>query len=227
MHEIYPSGQESLHGLTRVPESYPATGTMRAIAGALVAGNVNLYRGTGREAQPVLSDPRAIVLGPDFFADGANGRVVFEGASACARIAAASVAGIALSADQVRALCEVSTDPDIDGPGYKDLRKRVMSALPRRVRKEIERLVEEQRGNVRTELPVWDDEERKRALRVAVVFSRDLRVVAQRVAPEAVAAPSVEERRRLLAANAAVVDALRFAASEACWAAHRRVFGQA
>ena len=226
LHEIFPSGQESLHGLTRVPDSVSATGTVRAVSGSLGAGPVVLLRGGPRDAGPVLSDPRAIVLGPEYFADGANGRVTFEAASACGRIAAASVAGVSLASDQLKMLCETAADPNADGPGYRDLRKRVSSVLPRRVRKEIERLVEEQPGDVRRELPAWEDEERKRALRLGVVFTRDLRVVAQRIAPDALASVSIDERKKLLAAHPIMVDALRFAASEACWAAHRRIFGQ-
>src|SRR5439155_732228 len=84
------------------------------------------------------------------------------------------------------------------------------------------------RGTARSAALLFsDDEERKRALHAAVVFCRDLRVVAQIVAAEALAAPTAEDRRRALAANPAMTDALRFAASEACWSAHRRIYAQA
>ncbi len=227
LHEIFSNGPDAIQGLTRVPETVAAAQSVRAVANALAAGPLMLFRGTGREAHPVLTDPRAVILGADYFTDAGAGRVVYEAAGACGRIAAASVTGVALPADQLRALCDVLTDPNADAPGYRDLRKRVGSALPRRVRKEIERVLEESPGNARSELPIWDEEEKRRAMRLGVVFSRDLRVVAQRLAPDLVAATTIEERRRALAANPAMVEALRFAASEACWAAHRRVFGQA
>ena len=129
--------------------------------------------------------------------------------------------------EQVQALLEVTTDPVADAPGYKEMRKRIGSILPRRARKEIERIVDEDGGELRRVWAAWDEEERRRSLRAGVVFCRDLRIVAHVVAPEALAAATVEDRRRALGANGAMVDALRFAASEACWAAHRRVFGQA
>jgi hypothetical protein len=152
--------------------------------------------------------------------------VLFDSAYISARVAAQSAVGAALPPEQVVALMEVSTDNAADGPGYRELRKRLGSALPRKWRKELERIVEEGGGEAKREYPLWDDEERKRALRAAVVFCRDLRVVAQIVAPEALATASLDERRRALAQNGAMADALRFAASEACWAAHRRVYGQ-
>jgi hypothetical protein len=86
--------------------------------------------------------------------------------------------------------------------------------------------LEEGGGDLRREWGPWEEEERKRALRAGVVFCRDLRIVAQVFAPEVLAIAAPEERRRRIAASAPLVDALRFAASEACWATHRRVYGQ-
>jgi hypothetical protein len=72
---------------------------------------------------------------------------------------------------------------------------------------------------------VWEEEERSRAVRTGVLLCRDLRVVAQAIAPEGLRLAG-DERRKAFARNNGMVDALRFAASEACWSTLRRVFGQ-
>lgn len=227
IHDIFSNASDALQGLTRVPETVAVAQRVRAIASALSAGPIVLFRTSGRDVNPVLTDPRAMVLGAEFFADSAAGRLMYAAAAAAGRIAAASVAAVALPPEQVRALCEVLADPSADAPGYRELRKRALSALPRRVRKEIDRLIDEAPGSVHTELPLWNQEEQRRTARLGVLFCWDLRVVAQFLAPELAVAATPEERERALARNPAMVDALRFAASEACWAAHRRVFGQA
>jgi tetratricopeptide (TPR) repeat protein len=226
LHEIFPAGHESLAGFTRIPDAYPAATRARAVGAALGVTALHLVRGAGRDAAVLMSEPRALVLGPEHLTDAGTARLLFDAAHGCARIAAGSTLGLVLPHEQVLAVLEVATDPDADAPGYRELRKRVSSALPRRARKEIERILEEGGGDLRREWGPWEEEERKRALRAGVVFCRDLRIVAQVFAPEVLAIAAPEERRRRIAASAPLVDALRFAASEACWATHRRVYGQ-
>jgi hypothetical protein len=226
LHQVFPGGSESLAQHTRIPDAYPLAPRLRAIAAALGVAQVALYRGATREATLVLSEPRALVLSAEQLTDAGATRAVYDAAQAFSRVAGQSAIGLVLPPDQVRALLDVATDAAADAPGYRDLRKRLASALPRRARKDLERAIEEGGGSVHAELPAWDDEERKRGRRAALVFSRDLRVAAQALCPEALAAPNVDERRRLLAANSVMADALRFAASEACWGAHRKLFGQ-
>jgi hypothetical protein len=227
LHEVFPSaGQEALSTLPKLPDSYPSVIAARSIASALGVSSLTLLRGPQRDGVGLLSNPRAAVLGTEDLAEGAQGRVLFSTAQIAARVAAGSLAGAVLRTDQVQALLDVATDPNVDGPGYRELRKKLLSALPRRSRKELEKVVEEGGGDVRREWALWDDEERRRALRAGVVSCRDLRVVAAIMAPEALSTASVEERRRALAASAPMVDALRFAASDGCWSAHRKVFGQ-
>lgn len=227
VHEILPGGQEALAGRTRIPDAYPAATRLRAVGASLNAPNVALYRNTGREPLLALSDPRALLLGADHLNENSETRLLFDGAGALARIAAASSLTAAVSHEQLLALLDVSTEPVADLPGYRELRKKVGSVLPRRARKDLERIVEEGGGDVRRELPLWEDEERSRAVRLGVLFCKDMRVAAQSLAPEAAATAQPEERRRLLAAVPAMADALRFCASEACWGTLRRLFGQA
>jgi hypothetical protein len=226
LHELFPAGQDSLDERTPLPEQHPAAVRARAIGAALGVNSLPLYRGRGGDGGIVLSDPRALVLGAEHLTDGGIPRLQFDVALACARIAAGSTAGQVLPAEQLFAVLTVATDANADGPGYRELRKRVKSALSWRARKELDRVVTEAPGDLRLEWGPWQEEERTRALRLGVVVCRDLRVVAGLCASEALAAPNGEARRRRLAESPAMIDALRFAASEACWAAHRRLYGQ-
>ncbi|MBL8684736.1 MAG: hypothetical protein JNK05_36505 [Myxococcales bacterium] len=225
--ELFPQGLESLRGFQKAPAGIPAVRMLEAISASLVTGVAQLYRGRGREALAVFAQPPALVLGVDYFAEGAVSHLIFECARMAAHIGGQSVSQRVLPVSDLLTTLEVVTDPNIDEPGYKDARKRAGSVLPRRVRKEIERIVEESGGaTVRAELPRWVDEESRRGLRAGVVFARDLRTVAQIIVPEAVAAPSMAARREQLARSTLMVDALRFCASDACSRALERVFGK-
>jgi hypothetical protein len=224
--ELFPQGAESLRGYTKAPAGIPALRMLEAIALSLGSGVAQLYRGRGRESRAIFAQPPALVLGADYFGEGAISHLIFECARMSAHVGGQSVALRVLAPSDLLALLEVITDPNIDEPGYKDMRRRANSVLPRKVRKDIERFVEESGGaSVRAELPRWIDEEARRGLRAGVVFARDLRSVAQIIAPEA-AGVSGEARRELLGRSPLMVDALRFCASDVCSRALERVFGK-
>src|SRR5262249_35389393 len=131
LHEVFPNGQASLNAVPRLPDSYPASVCCRLVAAALGVHSLLVLRGSTRGTMLLLSDPRAIVFGPEDLADGSLPRVFFHSAYNCSRIAAGTAIGPALPAEQVRALVEVIADGSADGPGYRDLRKRLASVLPR------------------------------------------------------------------------------------------------
>ncbi len=224
--ELFPQGVESLRGYTKAPAGIPAVRMLEAIALSLGSPVAQMYRGRGRESVAVFAQPPAIVLGVDYFAEGAISHLIFECARMSAHVGGMSVALRVLPPSDLLALLEVVTDPNIEEAGYKEMRRRANSVLPRKVRKDIERFVEESGGaSVRAELPRWIDEEARRGLRAGVVFARDLRTVAQVIVPEA-AGTSGEARREVLARNPLMIDALRFCASDACSRALERVFGK-
>jgi hypothetical protein len=144
-------------------------------------------------------------------------------AASLARLAGGSAAGCALPAETVQALLRVASDPDADGD--RELKKRVASALPRRVRKELERIGEELGRIDGRAWAAWEEEERARGRRAGVLFARDLRAAARSIAPEVVATADSNQRRTRVAASPAMLDALRFAASDACWELLLRVHG--
>ena len=126
---------------------------------------------------------------------------------------------------QTAALLDAATLPDADGPAIRDFRKRVGSALPRKTKKELERIVAEGGADLHAELAIWEAEESRRALYSAVVLCRDMRAVAQAIASDALALPRVDDRRQALAANSRLREVLEFIASSACWDVFHRIYG--
>ncbi len=217
---IFPDGQELVGMLEPLPGLEPAAALARSIAHALAVGSVDIYRGDSGDPLLLMSEPRALVLDPHHL--GSAGRTSFDAASALSRLAAGSAVGQVLEPDRVQALLRVATDPAGD-PANRDLRKRLTSAIPRRARKDLERTAADVGVIDQRRWAVWEQEERRRARRAGIVFSRDLRAAAVSILPDAVTAP-IERRLALIAASEPMLDALRFAASDTCWSLCRRIF---
>ncbi len=223
LHEIFPEAGELRESLAPLPDVHPAAGLAQRFAPALAVDSLEIYRGDKGDPPILLTEPRALALGPDQVADDSLSRAAFDIASALARLAGGSAVGVAVPGDQVQALLRIASDPDSEED--RDLKKRVASALPRRVRKDLER-IGEQSGLIDSRAwSAWDEEERARGRRAGVLFSRDLRAAARSIAPEVLATSGSAERRARVAASPAMLDALRFAASDACWELLLRVHG--
>ena len=218
---IFPDGQELVAMLEPLAGSQPAAAMARGIAMALAVPSVDIYRGDAGDPLLLMSEPRALALGPDHLAS--LSRAGFDAASALSRLAAGSAVGQVLEPDRVQALLRVATDPSND-PVNRDLRKRLSSAMPRRARKDMERTASDTGVIDQRRWAAWEQEERRRARRAGVVFCRDLRAVAASLVPDAAAALAPERRRALIASSEPMLDALRFAASDACWSLCRRLF---
>ena len=219
---IFPDGQELLSVLEPMPEQEPAASQARSIAHALAVPSIEILRGDRGDPFLLVSEPRALALSPEHLASLAL--TSFDSAYALSRLAAGSAIGHVLEPDRVQALLRVATDPGAGDPAHRDLRKRVSSAMPRRARKELERAAQDI-GIIDTRRwAAWEQEERRRARRCGVVFARDLRAVAASLAPEAATATTIDQRRAIIAASDAMLDALRFAASDACWSLCRRLY---
>jgi tetratricopeptide (TPR) repeat protein len=228
LHEIYRDATDLLKGVPVLDGAQPAATLAHRIARSLSVPAVALHRGNGRDPFLVMSEPRALVIGPDHLSgEPGLARLRFDAAYALSHVAGASTAAHLLEARELETLLRVVTDPSSEAAGDRELRKRVSSALPRRVRKELERVVEQGGPFNARALTRWVDEERRRAWRTGVVFCRDLRVAAQALAPDALWAPSPEERRVQIRRSPALLDALRFAASDSCLALAQRVHGHA
>ena len=222
--KIFPGGEAMLETRARLPESYPIATEIRAIAMTLGVYAPAVHRGVGREVALLLTEPRALVLGNDLLTDAGRPLAAFHGAYACARVASNGSIYVA-PRQQAAAMLDAATLPDADGPAIREFRKRVGSALPRKTKKELERIVAEGAADLHAELAVWEAEESRRALYSAVVLCRDMRAVAQVLASDALALPRIDDRRQALAANARLREVLEFVASSACWDVFQRIYG--
>jgi tetratricopeptide (TPR) repeat protein len=225
LHALFPVGQEVTAGLGRVADGFPASIAVRAVAAALGARPVMVYRGGQRALTLLLTETRGLVFGAEQVTGQGIAQGMFEASWILACVAAGSGMLHGLSRSQwlgmlVAAVETTGKDVDVE------YRKKVMSILPRRTRKDLERIVQEEEIDVRADYPTWEAEERTRALRAAVAMSRDLRVVARSLAPNAMVAQRPDEKRSLLASHEMLGEALRFSVSEACWTAHLRLFGR-
>ncbi|HEU5060429.1 MAG TPA: hypothetical protein VFU21_28050, partial [Kofleriaceae bacterium] len=223
LHEIFPEGQELRESLAPLPDIHPAAGLAQRFAPALGVDSLEIYRAGKGDPPILLSEPRALALGPDQAGDDNLARAAYDVASALARLAGGSAVGCAVPGDQVQALLRIASDPD--GEEDRELKKRFASAVPRRVRKELERIGEEYGMLDSRAWAAWEEEERARGRRAGVLFGRDVRAAARSIAPEVMATGDSAERRTRVAASPAVLDALRFAASDACWELLLRVHG--
>lgn len=225
--KIFPGGDAALAERTRLPDSSPLALDVREIAATLGCPVPIVCLGVGREVVLLLTEPRAIVLGSDLLADGARHVAMFHVAYICARIAAHGSV-YALPRQQIGSLLDAAAVPDSDGPLIRDFRKRIDKALPRKNKKDLERIVlaAAGTGNVRAELTAWEAEEARRSLYTAVVLSRDVSAVADALAAETASSQNEGDRRRAITSNPALRDILEFVASAKCWDLFKRVYGR-
>jgi hypothetical protein len=223
IHVIFPEHQEELAAAAPLPETYPIVATVRAIAASLGASALPIYWREHSEPLLLASEPRAFVLAPEHVNDGATARIRFDAGYAIARVAGGSILGHAAPPEQVRSLLIVLDDRDADDE--HNFRKRISHAMPRRNRKELERVVAESRLDVGA-YKTWEQEERRRALGIGVATCGDLRAVAASISPDVLEATGGDERRARVQANPMLVDALRFATSDLGWSLIRRLYGR-
>jgi hypothetical protein len=215
-----------LESRARLPDSYPVAAEVRSIAVALGAYAPSVHRGAGREVILVLTEPRALVLGGELHSEAGRSLAAFHAAYACSRIAASGSLYVT-PRQQAVTMLDAATLPDADGPAIRDFRKRISSALPRKTKKDLERIAAEGSGDIHAEFSAWEAEEARRALYSAVVMCRDMRAVAQVLAPDALALPRPEDRMAAFAANARLREVLEFIVSPACWDVFTRIYGHA
>jgi hypothetical protein len=101
-----------------------------------------------------------------------------------------------------------------EGSDYiKDLRRRVLKPIPRRVRKDCERLAAEQISDLARDVVAWHTEEQLWADRVGLLLSRDTVAVLRAIAGEDPQAVRHQPR---------AAELVRWLASEGCWRAYLR-----
>jgi hypothetical protein len=101
---------------------------------------------------------------------------------------------------------------DSGGEDIKELRRRVTKPLPRKVRKEVERIAVEGIRDLARAATEWHAEEQRWADRVAFLLSRD-----------ATAALEVTAGGKDPRTTQRALDLVRYLASEGCWRAYVRL----
>ena len=196
-----------------LPEANPVSLRVRAVATALGLEPMRVYVDDPKERQVHLcADAKlAVAVGGALTSTGAQGRLTFEVARLLAWTAAGATIGAFLATAEVPAfLIAVATDGG--GEDIKELRRRVTKPLPRKVRKEIERLAAEGIRDLQRAATEWHVEEQRWADRVAFLLSRDAAA-----AMEAVAGGKDPHT------TARALDLVRYLASDGCWRAYVRL----
>ncbi|MBX3233503.1 MAG: hypothetical protein KIT84_38035 [Labilithrix sp.] len=223
--KLFPGQEALLAQHPPLPDSYTLVSDARGVAAALGAPPPLLCRGTGKDALLLQTEPRALVVGNELVGDAGRPIGLFHVAYACTRIAA-SGSIYTLPRAQILALLEAVLPSTDETPAVKDLRKRVSSVLPRKTKKDLERVVAQASTDPRQELPHWEAEEARRALYAAILFARDLRAVAHVLAPDVPHNIDAPARRAALAQNPTMREVLEFTISPQCWDTFRRLYGR-
>ena len=209
-----------------LPEANPASLRVRAVTTALGLEPLRVFvdnhrrpagegaggdAAAGRDVRLCADAKLALNIGGALASPGAQGRLTFEVARLMSWTAMGASIGAFLSTPELPAfLIAIATDGG--GEDIKELRRRVLKPLPRKVRKEIERIVAEQVRDLPRAASEWHVEEQRWADRLAFLLSRDAAA-----ALEATAAgkdPRTTSR---------ALDLVRYLASEPCWRAYVRL----
>jgi hypothetical protein len=196
-----------------LPEANPVSLRVRAVATALGLEPMRVYVDAPQEREVHLcADAKlALAVGGGLSSTSAQGRLTFEVARLLAWTAAGATIGAFLATAEVPAfLLAMATDSG--GEDIKELRRRVTKPLPRKVRKEIERIAVEGIRDLTRAATEWHTEEARWADRVAFLLARD--------AAAAVEATSGGKDPRT---TQRALDLVRYMASEGCWRAYGRL----
>lgn len=198
-----------------LPESNPVALRVRSVAGALGLEPVRVYvdKPSGREAHPCADTRLALSIDGGLTAPSAQGRLVFEAARLLAWSAAGVSIGAALSPGSVvpffQALATEGGNEEV-----RELRRRAQRPLPRKLRREVERIAAEQIRDLGRASNEWYAEEQRWADRLAFLLARDPSAALDSIT-------AGEEPRRCPRA----LDLVRYLVSEGCWRAYARLGG--
>jgi tetratricopeptide (TPR) repeat protein len=196
-----------------MPDANPMSLRVRAVSTALGLEPMRAFVDAPKEREVRLcADAKlAVAVGGGLASTGALGRLTFEVARLLAWTAAGSTIGAFLATAEVPAFL-IAVCTDAGGEDIKELRRRVTKPLPRKVRKEVERIALEQIRDLARAATEWHTEEQRWADRVAFLLSRD--------ATAAMEAVSGGKDPRT---TSRALDLVRYLASEGCWRTYVRL----
>ena len=200
-----------------LPEANPVSLRVRAVATALGLEPVRVYVDTPKDREVHLcADAKlALTVGGGLSSTNAQGRLTFEVARLLAWTAAGATIGAFLAPAELPAFL-LAIVSDAGGEDIKELRRRVTKPLPRKVRKEVERIAQEGIRDLTRAATEWHAEEQRWADRVAFLLSRDATAAVEATAggkdparDDAHARPGALPRIRRVLARLRTVDSVR------------------
>ncbi|MDB4969500.1 MAG: domain protein putative component of TonB system, partial [Myxococcales bacterium] len=196
-----------------LPEANPVSLRVRAVVTALGLEPMRVFVDppNGRDVKLCADAKLAFTAGGTLASSKEQGRLTFEVARLSAWTAAGATIGAFLATSEVAAFLQ-AVGTDGGGEDIKELRRRVQKPLPRKVRKEVERIITEQIRDLPRAAAEWHTEEQRWADRLAFLLSRD-----------AVAAVEGAANGKDPRTTARALDLVRYLASESCWRAYVRL----
>jgi len=196
-----------------LPEANPVSLRVRAVATALGLEPVRVYSDAPKDREVHLcADAKlALTVGGGLSSTNAQGRLTFEVARLLAWTAAGATIGAFLAPAELPAFL-LAIVSDAGGEDIKELRRRVTKPIPRKVRKEVERIAQEGIRDLTRAATEWHAEEQRWADRVAFLLSRDAAAAMEATA-------SGKDPRTTTRA----LELVRYLASEGCWRAYVRL----
>jgi tetratricopeptide (TPR) repeat protein len=205
-----------------LPEANPASLRARAVASALGVEPLRVFvdAPNGRDVRLCADGRLALTIGGGLVSPGAHARLTFEVARTLAWSAAGATIGTFVAPGQLPAFLQaIGTDGGDED--VRELRRRVVKPLPRKVRKEVERIIAEQLPSL-ARLPLeWYAEEQRWADRIGFLLARDVTAAIESLASDV--SDGGGKRTVTAAGNGRIVDLVRYLASEGCWRAYARL----
>jgi hypothetical protein len=196
-----------------LPDANPAALRARAVATALALEPLRVYVDPpgGREVRLCADGRLALAVGGGLVSPGAQARLTFETARALAWTAAGATVGAFLTGAQLPAFLQ-AVGTDAGDEDVRELRRRVLRPLPRKIKKDLERVIGEQLPALARAAGEWHAEEQRWADRIAFLLTRDVTAAFESMAGD-----------KPLSASPRVVELVRYLASENCWRTYARL----
>jgi hypothetical protein len=196
-----------------LPEANPVSLRVRAVSTALGLEPLRVYIDppNGRDVKLCADAKLALMAGGTLASPNSQGRLTFEVARLAAWSAGGASIGAFLSTSELPSFLQ-AIGTDAGGEDVKELRRRVQKPLPRKVRKEVERVILEQIRDLARAATEWHTEEQRWADRLAFLLSRD-----------AIAAVEATAGGKDPRTTGRSLDLVRYLASESCWRAYVRL----
>ncbi|HUS65668.1 MAG TPA: tetratricopeptide repeat protein, partial [Kofleriaceae bacterium] len=198
-----------------LPEANGVALRCRAVAQALGVPAMRVFvdQPDGLEAQLVADDQVALSLGKELTRPGAVGLLLYEVSRQLSFVAAHATFGAFATPGELASILQAIVSEE--GTEFiKDLRRRLLKAIPRRVRKDAEKIAIEQIPDLARNVAAWHAEEQRWGDRLGFLMSRDPVTVLRAIAGD---------DPRAIKKSARATDLMRWLSTEGCWRLYVRL----